>query len=211
MPLRELPEPKGPLAERTTADGRRRLKLNQDEREAFLTSTQIDRIVHMVLNIEEDYTYGQMAEELEISVPQLKNLMRTPEFQDRYNEYFMELGKDPRVRLTQAKIAELLPKAFMTMKKGLEDPEAPWTAKVKIVEKILELSGIERPQTLQNDRKEFEQFWEEEAGEDDRIRISIPAKFAQTRQAYERGESFVDGSREEVVDGEVREVQSDVG
>jgi len=211
MPLRELPEPKGPLSERTTADGRRRLKLNQDEREAFLTSTQIDRIVHMVLNIEEDYTYAQMAEELSVSVPQLKNLMRTPEFQDRYNEYFMELGKDPRVRLTQAKIAELLPKAFMTMKKGLEDPEAPWTAKVKIVEKILELSGIERPQTLQNDRKEFEQFWQEEAGEDDRIRISIPAKFAQTRQAYERGESFVDGTRDEVVDGEVSEVQSDVG
>jgi hypothetical protein len=99
----------------------------------------------------------------------------------------------------------------MTMKKGLEDPEAPWTAKVKIVEKILELSGIERPQTLQNDRKEFEQFWEEEAGEDDRIRISIPAKFAQTRQAYERGESFVDGNKDEVVDGEVREVQSDIG
>jgi hypothetical protein len=51
MPLRELSKPKGPISERTTADGRRRLKLNQDERKAFLTSTQIDRIVHMVLNI----------------------------------------------------------------------------------------------------------------------------------------------------------------
>jgi hypothetical protein len=128
-----------------------------------------------------------MAEEQEISVPQLKNMMRTPEFQDRHNEYFMELGKDPRVRLTQAKIVELLPKAFMSMKKGLEDPDAPWTDKVKIVEKILELSGIERPQTLQNDRKEFEQFWEEEAGEDDRIRKPYPPGMRRHARLIRRG------------------------
>jgi len=188
MPLREIPEPEGPLAERLTANGKRRLQLNKSEREMYKQSLLIDRLVLMMLSLEEEMTYEEMAEELDITVAQLKNLTRTEEFQDRWNQHFMQLGQDPRVELTQSRITELLPAAFLQMKDGLVNEDTPWTVKWKIIEKIFELSGIARPQQIHNDRKEIQEFLSQKSESDDSIQITIPGKYIEAVNKYRQAD-----------------------
>lgn len=206
MPVRDMPEPEGALAERMTKHGHRRLKLNQIERKDFKQSETIDRLVLMILSLEDNMTYEEMAEELEITVPALKNLTRTEEFQDRYNDHFMTLGQDPRVEVTQSRIVELLPRVFMQMQEALVNPDVPWTAKWNIMSKILELSGIEKPQNIRNDRKEIEKFLSSK-NEGDSIQITIPGKYMDAMHKYREGE-HLDKVEEEIIEGDY---QSDVG
>jgi hypothetical protein len=213
MPLRELPEESPEiLEERRTADGRRRLQLNASERREIQQSRQIDEIILMMLDFENSWTYAEMAEELGISVASMKNLTRTEEFEKRYAEYYYDLGRDPRVKLTQARVAELLPTALLQLRKGLEDPDVPWTAKTKLIQEVFELSGIKKPESVQNDRKELEQFLLEkrnESGGQDNVTINIPTTYLDRLNEY-RNE--VDETEDEdVVEGEIREVESDVG
>jgi len=176
------------LAERLTANGKRRLQLNKSEREMYKQSLLIDRLVLMMLSLEEEMTYEEMAEELDITVAQLKNLTRTEEFQDRWNQHFMQLGQDPRVELTQSRITELLPAAFLQMKDGLVNEDTPWTVKWKIIEKIFELSGIARPQQIHNDRKEIQEFLSQKSESDDSIQITIPGKYIEAVNKYRQAD-----------------------
>jgi hypothetical protein len=206
MPLRELPQPTGPLAERTTEDGRRRLKLNSDEREDLRESLMIDRLVHMILTLDEDsMTYAEMAEELDITVAQLKNLTRTEEFQERYNQHFLQLGQDPRVEVTQSKIVELLPMVFLQMQEGLENPNVPWTAKWNIMEKVLELAGIDKPEMAQNERKEIEEFLLNKSESEDSIQIIIPGKYMETMEKYNQGQTIDNAVGDDFIEGEFNE------
>lgn len=204
MPLRELPEPEGPLARRTTEDGRRRLQLNAKERANYRESLLIDRLVLMILTLDENSkTYEEMAEELDISVAQLKNLTRTEEFQERYNSHFMELGQDPRVEITQSRIVELLPQVFLQMQEGLTDPEVPWTAKWKIMEKVLDLAGIDKPDLIDNERKEIEEFLLNKSESEDSIQIIIPGKYMETMEKYNQGETIDNAVEDEdIIEGE---------
>ena len=204
MPLRELPEPEGPLARRTTEDGRRRLQLNAKERANYRESLLIDRLVLMILTLDENSkTYEEMAEELDITVAQLKNLTRTEEFQERYNQHFMELGQDPRVEITQSRIVELLPQVFLQMQEGLTDPEVPWTAKWKIMEKVLDLAGIDKPDLIDNERKEIEEFLLNKSESEDSIQIIIPGKYMETMEKYNQGETIDNAVEDEdIIEGE---------
>jgi hypothetical protein len=206
MPLKELPEPKGPLAKRMTKDGRRRLQLNQNEKQELRTSAMIDSLVFMMLDLSEDsLTYSEMAEELDITVAQLKNLTRTEEFQDRWNERFMQLGTDPRVQATHAHIVELLPMAFTALKDGITDPDVPWTAKRDFIFKVFDLSGIERPENIRNDRKEAENFLSELGDhEDGQIVITVPTSYVEAMEKFNQPQDDDD-----VVEGEVREVETE--
>ena len=204
MPLRELPEPEGTLARRTTEDGRRRLQLNAKERANYRESLLIDRLVLMILTLDENSkTYEEMAEELDITVAQLKNLTRTEEFQERYNQHFMELGQDPRVEITQSRIVELLPQVFLQMQEGLTDPEVPWTAKWKIMEKVLDLAGIDKPDLIDNERKEIEDFLLNKSESEDSIQIIIPGKYVETMEKYNQGETIDNAVEDEdIIEGE---------
>ena len=203
MPLRELPEPTGPLAERITKDGRRRLQLNKREKQDIVEQQKLNHLVSMVLTLDENsLTYQEMAEELEMTVPEMKNLMRTQAFQDTYNEYFMQLGHDPRVEYIQSRIVELLPYVFVQMQTALTSDDVPWTARWQIMDKVLELSGIERPSNVQNDRKEIEKFLSDRSSSDDNIQITIPGKYMEAMQKYREGKDIVEDN---VIDGEFSE------
>ena len=202
MPLKELPETDGPLAKRKDALGRRQLTLTKDERKELQESRLIDRLVLLYLDLDRKYTQDEIAEKLEITRGQLNNLIRTKEFEDRWNEHFIELGRDPRIKATQASIAELLPAAFSTLKEAVEEGDVPWTVRIKAVEKIFELAGIERPQTVDSNRKEFEEFMkkkQDEAGKAENIVISIPSAYAESLQKYQK-------VNEDIIEGEAREV-----
>jgi len=204
MPLRELPEPKGPLAERTTVDGRRRLKLNKDEKANIQLMQKVNDLVPMILTLEDSLTYQEMAEKMNMTVPEMKNLMRTEEFQDAYNEYYIQLGHDPRVEYVQSRIVELLPAVFTQMQRAMTSDEVPWTARWQIMSKVLELSGIEKPQNIQNDRKEIEKFLSDRVESGDNIQISIPTSYMEAMQKYKDGEDVVE-DEQAIIDGEFRD------
>jgi len=81
-------------------------------------------------DLDRKYTQDEIAEKLEITRGQLNNLIRTKEFEDRWNEHFIELGRDPSIKATQAGIAELLPAAFSTLKEAVEEGDVPWMVRI---------------------------------------------------------------------------------
>lgn len=203
MPLREVPEPKGAIAQRIKQDGRRRLKLNSEERAELRDALLIDRLVLMILTLDEtSLSYEEMAEELGITIAQLKNLTRTEAFQERYNQHFMQLGQDPRVEVTQSRIVELLPQVFLQMEEGLRNPDVPWTAKWNIMEKVLELAGIDKPNLVDNERKEIEEFLLNKSESDDSIQIIIPSKYMETMERYQEGETIDSTVDDDIIEGE---------
>lgn len=203
MPLREVPEPKGAIAQRIKEDGRRRLKLNSEERADLRDALLIDRLVLMILTLDEtSLSYEEMAEELGITTAQLKNLTRTEAFQERYNQHFMQLGQDPRVEVTQSRIVELLPQVFLQMEEGLRNPDVPWTAKWNIMEKVLELAGIDKPNLVDNERKEIEEFLLNKSESDDSIQIIIPSKYMETMERYQEGETIDSTVDDDIIEGE---------
>ena len=203
MPLREVPEPKGAIAQRIKQDGRRRLKLNSEERAELRDALLIDRLVLMILTLDEtSLSYEEMAEELGITTAQLKNLTRTEAFQERYNQHFMQLGQDPRVEVTQSRIVELLPQVFLQMEEGLRNPDVPWTAKWNIMEKVLELAGIDKPNLVDNERKEIEEFLLNKSESDDSIQIIIPSKYMETMERYQEGETIDSTVDDDIIEGE---------
>jgi hypothetical protein len=211
MARRELPEPTGELANRLTANGKRRLQLNQKEKDELKEKELISSLVVEMLNLDENKTYEEMAEKLDITVPTLKNLTRTKEFEEQWNEHYMQLGKDPRIQLVQSKITELLPMVFVQMREGLIDPDVPWTARWKIMEKVLDLSGIEKPQLQQNDRKEIQSFLKAHSESEDSIQITIPSKYMDAMQKYRDGERDEEmqgeNTEENVIEGEYNDME----
>jgi len=209
MPLREIPKPEGPLAKRKTADGHRRLRLNKQEKTDMIEQRRMETLVAMILTTEDDApTYREIAEELDMSVASMKNLMRTKEFQDVYNDYFIQLGHDPRIQFIQSRIVELLPYVFTQMKTAVTTQETPWTARWQIMQKVLELSGIEKPTNVENDRKEIESFLSNRTGEEDGdIHISIPGKYLEAMGKYKDGEDIVeDIVVDDIIDGDYSDV-----
>ena len=93
MARKKLPPPTGALAGRQTKDGRRRLHLNRHERRDLVRSELIEAACAKFLDTTEHHTWKEIAEELGITLDQLKGLTRSEEFEDKYNLMFAELGQ----------------------------------------------------------------------------------------------------------------------
>ncbi len=74
----------------------RRISLRKSERNALALQEIMEGAVARFLDLERDRSWPQVAEELGISLHQLKELVKTPEFVELYNTPFAELGHDPR-------------------------------------------------------------------------------------------------------------------
>lgn len=197
MPRRQLPEPTGVLAERRTTTGQRQLHLTNAEREMFQNQALIERAVTLYLDIYERHTTQQIANELGITVQQLHNLVRSEEFERIYNEHFVELGHDPRLKATRVAMVDLLPDSMEALKDVLTGNSA--AAKVQAVKMIWEFTGITRPNVPDSDQKEAIEFLKSAGLAVENMNINLPPEYGQAIQNYEQ-----------VLDGEFTEV-SDVG
>jgi hypothetical protein len=148
----------GALAERVMPDGRRKIKLNSQERAIFSRSQMIETAVRLFLDIEQDHTWEEIAGELGISILALKDLTKTQEFIDVYDQHFAELGHDPRLRSAQAAIVDLLPLAVRELRELLTDGDVPASVRFRAIEKIIELNGIGPQKGGQMDRHELMEF-----------------------------------------------------
>jgi hypothetical protein len=140
-------------------DGRgRRVMLTNDERTALRDNQTIEAAVALYLNLEEAKNQSEIAEELGISVRQLKYMTQTEEFKTIYNEHFSELGHDPRLKATKAGLVDLLPLAFTRLTGILRSTDTPATVLMKAIDRVLELNGIQPQEAKVSDRKELAEF-----------------------------------------------------
>ena len=155
MKIDEIPKT---LDERRTVDGKRKLMLTQEERTILTDHQLLERAVGLYLDLETARSQREIAQELGITVKQLKYLTQSEEFTTIYEEYFTELGHDPRLKATRAGLVDLLPLAYTRFRQLLESTDTPATVMLKAIDKVLELNGV-RPQAGKiSDRKELAKF-----------------------------------------------------
>jgi Trp operon repressor len=155
MKIDEVPKT---LEERRTQDGKRRLMLTQEERNALTYNQVVERAVSLYLDLEDARSQREIAEELGMTVAELKYLTQSEDFKVVYEQYFSELGHDPRLKATRAGLVDLLPLAYSRFRGILESPTTPATVLLKAVEKVLELNGVKPEASKISDRKELAEF-----------------------------------------------------
>lgn len=156
--LMEEIEDKGVFAERVNPSGRRMITLREGERKELLKTRQIERSIALFLDLEDKHTWEQIAQECGLSVRGLKDLTKTEEFIDLYSQYYADLGHDPRLKATQAQIADMLPDAIKAIKDILSDANAPASARIKAAFSIMDKAGIQTPTQGNSDRTELTDF-----------------------------------------------------
>lgn len=192
--MKKLSEVKTELAERVKPDGRRRIKLTLDERENLLRQQRIETAVVLFTDLQTVRKWSEIAEELGISVKELKALTKTPEFEEAYNAVMTEIGHDPRYRAAAAGIADLLPKAVRTLDQLLTT--APPHVKLQAVQTVFKAANLEiKPPEVHSDREELVKFLSEQ-GIDINLNVNLPVEYAAAMQKYGGA-----------VDGEFTEVQ----
>lgn len=164
---------KGVLADRTRPDGRRALSLTNDERRAFQRQQLVEAAVALFLDIETGHSWEEMARELDISVTALKDLTKTEDFMAAYDAHFVELGHDPRLKVTQQAIADMLPKAITELRRMLINPSTPETVRLNVIKEVFRLGGLQEPTPAKSDKQELADFLKDVGIEIDNVNVTV--------------------------------------
>jgi predicted transcriptional regulator len=156
-PKLEDANPTGVLAE-LRPNGHRKISLTKKERAQLQLQRQCEAAAALFLDLETDRTYAQIAEELGLTVARLKDLTKKPEFDAAYNQLFAELGHDPRFRAAQGALADMLPAAIRQLKALLNGTQTPAGVRLKAIEQVMKLNGLQEPQPQTTDRQELARF-----------------------------------------------------
>jgi len=166
------------------ADGKRRISLTDEERRMFSRQQKIETAVAMFLDIETGYSWQEIANELGITVNALKGLTKSDDFMNAYAAHYAELGHDPRLAATRAALADMLPAAVRTLKEILADRSASPSARIKAVEDILRLNGIDQPKNSNSDKSEMIKFLNEVGVKIGTLTINVPQQYAEKLKDY---------------------------
>ncbi len=188
MPRKKLSPPTGVLAENTRPDGRRHIKLNRKEREALMRSQRAEQAAALFLDLNEARSWASIAEEMGLSAAQLRDLTKSAEFDEAYNQLFAELGHDPCFRAAQAAVSDLLPLSIQILKELLTSARTPAGVKLKTAERIIALNGLENPAAAASDRQEMVRFLVEHHISLDGVRVPVPSEYQNAEATYSGGE-----------------------
>lgn len=177
MTKRKVENVTGALATRIDDRGRRRIKLTKAEREALRRQEMATAAAFLFLDLDQSRTWKEIADEMEISAHQLRDLTKTEEFDVAYNDLFVELGKDPRYRAAQGALADMLPLAMSQLKSLLTDNRTPAGTRLKAIDKVMQLNGLENLQPQQSDRQELVQFLVAKNINIDAVGVPIPEMY----------------------------------
>jgi hypothetical protein len=164
------------------AAGKRAIKLRKEERETLLFREKVEKAVLMFLDLHTDRTWVEIARELDMSVPALHDLTKSDEFNEIYNEYFAELGHDPRIKVSQQALADMVPVAIRTLKEIISDPEATTSARLKAVEMVFRMAGVERIQPRESDKSELQSFLLGKGVNIEQVNIALPPALRRAEQ-----------------------------
>ena len=177
------PSPTGPLAERRLPDGRRRINLRGDERSRLARQEMIERAVALFLDLERGRTWAEIASELGISVVTLKKLTKEKEFEEVYNQHFVELGHDPRLQATKAALVDLLPLAVRRLKGLLTEGTTPPTVLLNAIKEVMHYNGLAEAKGAGSDKRELADFLKEANVQIGEVNLNqtniVPAEYRQ--------------------------------
>ena len=171
---------------RSLPDGKRHLNLTIQERSALAQGQLIERAVSMFLDLEQDRTWVQIAQELGITISQLKSLTRTPEFTKIYEEITVSLGHDPRLRAVTSALPNLLPVAYQQLRSMLTDANTSDNVRLKAVLEIFKLNHVGEEFTT-DDPREMTKFLEQNGVKiegDLVMELNIPDEFKAAFQKF---------------------------
>ena len=175
MPKRNTPEATGLLAERTK-NGRRSIKLTKRERQTLSRQRLATAAAALFLDLDQPRTYKQISEDLEISIHSLKELIKSTEFDEAYNNLMFDLGHDPRYKAARAAIGDMLPQAVAQLQAMIDSPRTAAGVRLRAIEKVFELNGLDEP-TVQSDRNEIVEFLLANKVDIKEVNITIPPEF----------------------------------
>jgi hypothetical protein len=124
-----------------TPKKRRKLNLSRTDRTELLQKRQIELAVSYFLDLEQDRTVKQIAEEMGITVGALKHLTTTTQFQEVYDDAMMQLGHHPRLQALSTQLPELAPLAYQALKRMLM-PGTAHTAQVSAIKLLFDTLSI---------------------------------------------------------------------
>jgi hypothetical protein len=185
----------GVLAERTNSKGRR-VKLTKKERQDFIRLQRAEAAAALFLDLDQALTWPQIAEKLEISLHQLKDISKSPEFDEAWNRLFSELGHDPRYKAAQGALADMLPLAITELRTLVSSSRTAAGTKLKAIEKIIALNGLENLQPTQSDRQDLVEFLTNKNINIGEVKITLPEQYA----------GLEDEIQAEVVDADYRDM-----
>ena len=177
MTKRKVTKVTGALAERLDGRGRRRIKLTKSERETLRRKELASTAAFLFLDLDEARTWKQIAEEMELSPHQLRDLTKTEEFDLAYDALFVELGKDPRYKAAQGALADLLPLAMAELKHLLTDGRTPAGTRLKAIDKIMTLNGMANLAPQASDRQELVAFLVKNEINIDAVGVPLPEMY----------------------------------
>ncbi len=137
-------------------EGQRHINLTQGERAALAENLLIERAIAMFLDLDQDRTWKQIADELGISMSELKRLTKKPEFQRIYDETTVAIGHDPRIQAVASGMSDLLPLAYRRMRELLTKDDVRDDVRLKAVLEVMKANhvgedgGVEDPRELTN-------------------------------------------------------------
>jgi hypothetical protein len=146
----------GALAPR--ASGKRHIKLTIKERKAIKRRRLAEAAATMFLDLDNPRTWKEIAGELKVGVDMLKDLSKSPEFDEAYNALMVDISHDPRFKATQAALSDMLPIANQRLKNLLTNPNTPATALIRAIEDVHRLNGLVEPQPQGSERRELAEF-----------------------------------------------------
>lgn len=137
----------------------------------------VEKLVEMYLD-REPKTRKDMEQALGLSRGQLNRLIKLPEFEEAYNQAFLDMRSNPMIRATQEKLVEdLLPKSMEVVSNLLE--EGPATVKAKLALKIWDKAGIRPIDTQVNDRQEAATHLAQYNIQNLNVNVPIPREYSE--------------------------------
>lgn len=119
----------------------------------------IQQAVELFLDINVARSRKRIAQELGISIWQLKKLIESDEFANAYDQHFATLSSDPTLKVVNSKLVEeLLPKSIRALESILDDKKAPPSVRLKAALETMRLAGVKAATPTASDRKELSEF-----------------------------------------------------
>ncbi len=119
-----------------------------------------------------------------MSVNALKDLTKLPDIMDAYNEHFLELGHDPRLKATQAAVVDMLPAAVRQLKSLITDNDTPAGTRLAEIKELFRMVDVKAPKG-QNERYELAEFLKGQNLTLNQININPPQKLPRRQRKYD--------------------------
>jgi hypothetical protein len=176
-------------------EGQRHINLTQDERRDLAENLLIERAIAMFLDLDQDRTWKQIADELGVSLSELKRLTRKPEFQRKYDETTVAIGHDPRLQAVSSAMSDLLPLAYRQLRDLLTKGDVRDDVRLKAVLEVMKMNHVGENEAV-DDPRELTNFLKANGVRiegDVIVNMGLPDEYKEAFRKFNCGTDILDG------------------